>query len=202
MICWGCQGDAQNVDFCQKCGRLQPASDSGASYFQILGVKPTLALDAGRLEENFHEKSRAFHPDRFQRKEPQELEISIERSVAVNEAYRTLKDIRSLATYVVSRYGENQTNVNEVPKGLAELYFDLQELVEEEDQNDRFSEFSTDLGRKKGELEAEVDRLSAEWRPEKRMVLGELQSVLHQLKYLESMQRDLQTRVEKEKGSR
>jgi molecular chaperone HscB len=70
--------------------------------FSVLGLPRRFAVDPGELERRFHECSRAVHPDRFARAEPRERRLAVARSMRVNEAYRTLRNSRSRAAYLLS----------------------------------------------------------------------------------------------------
>lgn len=193
MNCWGCLSDVAGADFCPGCGKLQPLASGERDYFRALDLpKPSLSIDAAKLEETFHAKSRLFHPDRFQRKDPKELSISLERSAVLNEAYRTLRDPRSRARYLLSARGGGLAASKETPPELAELYFDLEESASD---LGRLHELSGELARRQAALEARFARLSEDYDREGEKVLPELRSVLDQENYLSSMRRELGRRL-------
>ncbi|MFH1262104.1 MAG: hypothetical protein V1495_01490 [Pseudomonadota bacterium] len=173
-------------------------------HFDVLGLPgPFLRIDLERLEETFYAKIRLLHPDRFQLKEPLELEISLARSAELNEAYRTLKDKKARVKYVLDRFGGGAGDPKNVPSELAELYFDLQDLLGEPGQTARLSELRRELETRQQELERKLNEESAAWdaawregsAPKKEEALGRLRDLLHQGNYASSMLRDIAKRV-------
>jgi len=62
-------------------------------------VPPVYALDLADAEARFRELSRRFHPDRFAKADPRARRASLQRSVQLNEAWRTLRDPVRRADY-------------------------------------------------------------------------------------------------------
>lgn len=200
MNCWGCNADLEHLDFCPRCGRIQPMEKEDLEYFRALGFsEPVLDIDEKALEEIFHSKSRRVHPDRFQLREPKELEISLQRSAILNEAYRTLRNKKSRARYVLGKFGGEKADPKNVPAELAELYFDLRDVLEEAGQTERLRKLKGELESKRKNLERRLDELSGDWDrshrendpARKTKVLRELQNILHQDNYADSMLKDL-----------
>jgi molecular chaperone HscB len=104
MTCWSCRAPAGSVDVCAACGALQP-SPPGRDLFQVLGLPRAFALDGAALERRFRELSRQFHPDRFAQASAPERRISLDRSTAINDAYRTLRDPVRRAAYLLKLHG-------------------------------------------------------------------------------------------------
>jgi molecular chaperone HscB len=89
---------------CGGCGAIQPP-DLAEDHFRVLNVANTFALDVGLAEERFRELSRVVHPDRFAKADPRAKRFSTQRTVQLNEAWRTLKDPVRRAEYLLSRAG-------------------------------------------------------------------------------------------------
>jgi molecular chaperone HscB len=104
MICWSCQKAAGDEALCAACGAVQPP-DAEADYFCVLGVARSFALDEAALEQRYKDLTRVLHPDRFARADPQARRASRERSVQLNEAWRTLKEPIRRAEYLLSLEG-------------------------------------------------------------------------------------------------
>jgi molecular chaperone HscB len=104
VICWSCERAAGNAATCSYCHVIQPP-DPKADYFGVLGVPQSYALDLDVAETLFRELSRQFHPDRFAKADPRARRASLQRSVQLNEAWRTLKDPIRRAEYVLRRAG-------------------------------------------------------------------------------------------------
>jgi len=91
VICWSCERDAGAALACATCGALQPP-DPGADHFTVLGVPRRHDLDVAELEAHYKDLSRKVHPDRFAKADPRARRASLQRTVQLNEAWRTLKD--------------------------------------------------------------------------------------------------------------
>ena len=74
-------------------------------FFRVLGVPASYALDLGAAEARFRDLARQFHPDRFAKADPRARRASLQRSVQLNEAWRTIKDPVRRAEYVLQRAG-------------------------------------------------------------------------------------------------
>jgi molecular chaperone HscB len=203
MSCWGCGAETAGADFCLGSGRLQPGSDTDRDLFRALGFSsPQLTIDPVRLEERFHAKSRLFHPDRYQRKDPKELQISLERSALVNEAYRTLKDPKSRVRYVLERFGGGEGEPKEVPAELAEIYFELQEQLTESEGAAGLADFRIELVRRRETFPRQLEEVCRAWDAselppvQRGELLQLLRDLLHQDNYAASMLRDLEKRME------
>jgi molecular chaperone HscB len=104
MICWSCQKNAGDGVLCIACKAVQPP-DPKADYFRVLGVSRAFAVDMDDLERRYKETTKILHPDRFARADSQARRASLERSVQLNEAWRTLKDPIRRAEYLLSLHG-------------------------------------------------------------------------------------------------
>jgi molecular chaperone HscB len=104
MTCWSCQKPADGQILCASCGAIQPLPP-GTDHFAIFGLPRRFEVAVPDLEKRFRELSFQVHPDRFARKAPRERRLALERSTALNDAYRTLKDPLRRATYLLSLNG-------------------------------------------------------------------------------------------------
>ncbi len=104
-MCWSCKAEvAEGTVFCPSCRKLQPVGRN-EDYFSLLGLPREYALDPGELERRFRDLSRHLHPDRFVRAEPRERRLSLERATRLNDAYRSMKDWRLRAAYLLRLAG-------------------------------------------------------------------------------------------------
>jgi molecular chaperone HscB len=104
VICWSCQRAAGEGETCANCGAIQPP-DLTADHFRVLGVPTDFALDTKGVEARFRALSRAMHPDRFATADARARRFSMQRTVQLNEAWKTLKDPVRRAEYLLSRQG-------------------------------------------------------------------------------------------------
>jgi molecular chaperone HscB len=113
MICWSCQKAAGEGALCASCGAVQPPN-AEADYFAVLGIPRAFAVDVADLERRYKDMTKTLHPDRFARADPKARRASLERSIQLNEAWRTLKDPVRRAEYLLSLHG---VAVGEAGKG-------------------------------------------------------------------------------------
>jgi molecular chaperone HscB len=104
MICWSCQKAAGDGVFCTSCGAVQPL-DPKADYFSVFGIQRAFPLDESELERRYKELTKLLHPDRYARADARARRASVERSVQLNEAWRTLRDPVRRAEYLLSLHG-------------------------------------------------------------------------------------------------
>jgi molecular chaperone HscB len=103
-ICWSCQKAAGDGVLCAACNAVQPA-DPRADYFRVLGAAREFVVDLTELERRYKETTKMLHPDRFARADARARRASLERSVQLNEAWRTVKDPVRRAEYLLSLHG-------------------------------------------------------------------------------------------------
>lgn len=82
------------------------ASPSTSSdLFSLLGLTPSYEIDRAALEAAYHERSRDMHPDRFASAPASERVAALSKARALNDAYKTLRDARQRAEYLLARAG-------------------------------------------------------------------------------------------------
>ncbi len=74
-------------------------------YFMLFSLPRHLHLDVSALEKSFYAQSRRLHPDRFAARPATEQAEALERSSALNDAYRTLRDPIARTEYLLSLEG-------------------------------------------------------------------------------------------------
>jgi molecular chaperone HscB len=130
-LCWNCHSELGGEYFCGHCIKIQPAP-SQLDYFQRFGLPRHLTIDLQDLERRFHDLSRKFHPDLFQRGSDQEKAISLENSALLNSAYRTLRDPILRVEYLIRlEEGAVKDIPAKAPADLLEEILELQETLEE-----------------------------------------------------------------------
>jgi molecular chaperone HscB len=127
--CPQCDAPAAGAHFCPACERIQPVAQ-GTDYFAFFGLPRKLRLDEAELEKSFYSLSRRLHPDYFMNATGEERAASIERSSMLNDAYRTLNDAVSRATYLLSLEGYKEAE-KKAPPDLLEEVFELNMQIEE-----------------------------------------------------------------------
>ena len=104
VICWSCEKAAGAELFCAQCGAVQPP-DAAATHFQVLGVPGAFDVDLPALELRYKDLTKQLHPDRFARADPRARRASLQRSVQLNQAWKTLRDPVRRAEYLLSLAG-------------------------------------------------------------------------------------------------
>ncbi len=173
-MCWHCSSEVTGEYFCERCVKVQPVSKD-VDYFTCLGFPRRLSIDQQRLEAKFYEMSRAFHPDFFQGKTPEEQTISLANSALLNTAYRTLRDPIQRAEYLLDLEAGAVKEIRTTPPAdLFEEILELQDTLEEYRSADRTSaagqqlrtklqDEQQTLERRKTDMETHLQRLFAEW---------------------------------------
>ncbi|MBI5494293.1 MAG: hypothetical protein HY904_04650 [Deltaproteobacteria bacterium] len=146
---------------CQGCRALLPLP-AGASPFDVLGLPTSYALTAEALDAAFRRRSMAVHPDRLARASDKERRIAVERTAALTEAHRTLRDVEARALALLRLAGVTPDH-----RADPTLLADLMETRERAEQGDDVRRalveqvgsaragLLTDLERRFGELERE-----------------------------------------------
>ena len=204
--------------FCRSCDAIQ-ALPQDTDYFAVLGLPPHPCVDVGELDRRFYELSRKLHPDRHQTRSAKEQRASIQATALLNAAHKTLRALEARGRYWLARSGDGLGRENQsVPPRLAAYVFDVQEKVGElrGAANGSAAALRSELVETQRELAERLHRqrstlgdLLRGWpeedaaaqpslTPDERgpAALRELKSVLSELSYLRTLDRDLQTALE------
>ncbi|HIE66077.1 MAG: Fe-S protein assembly co-chaperone HscB [Nitrospira sp.] len=217
--CWSCNFEVADLFFCSSCDALQ-AYVENIDYFSCLGLGVRLQIDPDQLEGTFHDLSRKFHPDFYQRRSQEEQQISLENTAILNRAYRTLKDPLERVVYLIGLVEGGEDINTEAPADLFEEIFTLQEALEEAktlppgesaEKNALFSTLkasSESLQTRQMEARKQLGVLSGKWDmlegsekakafTAKQMAsLQEMKKILSHRAYLERMVKNIRTAIE------
>lgn len=97
--------------------------------FETLGLPPTFEIDLAAAEKTHRDLSRALHPDRYLGASPSERRAALERAVAVNEAWRVVRDPIARAEALLKRKGVEVGEGTE-PKSSPEFLMEMLERRE------------------------------------------------------------------------
>jgi molecular chaperone HscB len=75
------------------------------SHFELLGLPERFELEPAVIERAYLERSKESHPDRFASAPSGERLAAVQRSMAINDAYQTLKRPVRRAEYLLGRQG-------------------------------------------------------------------------------------------------
>lgn len=173
--CWSCGADVTRGHFCSACGRIQPLPQ-GSDYFAFFGLAHKLTFDAEALEQEFHRLSWKLHPDNFVRATQYERNLSLERSSALNDAYRALREPVARVEYLLGRLGVRKegTTKQQAPPELLEEVFELNESLDELREarseggdlaalRERLAAAEKNFQEKLDEVDAELAGIGREW---------------------------------------
>lgn len=198
--CWRCGGSLSELTpLCPSCQALQNLPETGISHFSILGVPVSLLLTEEVLRSNFYERSKLTHPDKFSHVPPPESSYALRWSTAINKAYQTLRDPQLRSIYLLQLYEIPENASSQVPVELAETYFELQELLMEDEGESHMQKFREALHSQMDILDIEWQDIAEAWEKtsEKKPVLEKLRSNLNKQRYLTSMLGDLDRKIGK-----
>lgn len=87
------------------------------TYFSLLNLAPTFAVDADALERAWREASARVHPDRFATASAAEKRVAMQWASRINQAYEVLRKPVKRATYLCELAGysvdaENNTRMD------------------------------------------------------------------------------------------
>ena len=169
------------------------------NYFEVFGLERKLGIDVARLQAQFYELSRRWHPDYQQSAPAAEQAQALEQSALVNAAYRALRDPIARIEYLVRLEEGRETKEGAAvtpqapPELLAEV-FEIQEALEEAKTGELGAEGRARLG-------AERDGLVGRRRDEEARLVGPLASewdrasVGDRGRVLDALKRGLATRA-------
>lgn len=100
--CWKCGHICCSCSVhCLECKAIQFVTD--CDYYDLFKLEPSFELDEGKLDAKYKDLQKQLHPDLFSTKTPNEKDVSLQSSTAVNQAYQTLRDPIHRAMYILSR---------------------------------------------------------------------------------------------------
>ena len=104
-----------------------------SDHFELFGLEPVFALNAGSLERAYRDIQSKVHPDRFAHAGDAERRASLQWTTRVNEAYRTLRDPVQRAKHILELHGVDvafETNTS-MPAEFLTQQMELREQLEE-----------------------------------------------------------------------
>lgn len=130
------------------------------NHFELFGLTPAYALDLEQLDRAYLEIQSKVHPDRHARAGDAERRASMQMTVQVNEAHRTLKSPVQRARYLLELNGVDagfETNTA-MPADFLTEQMELREALEEARGADALAALEKKLFAQKESLEAEIAR--------------------------------------------
>lgn len=210
LQCPSCARHQEPRLICSQCGTPLAAD---LDLFAALQLPRLLQINNATLERAYHELGRRIHPDRFASAQPEVRDASLRATALLTRAYRTLRDPISRGRYWLELHGYKLAENNkEVPSGLAELVFDVQEKLSDSraargGDEAAFRQGLLELRNERTRLQGLLDELYAELvenfaafdngggsNPDR--LFGELKETLSKLAYLKTLVRDVDRALE------
>lgn len=204
VACWRCHKTIESLSpFCPECQVLQDLPLQGINHFSVLGYPPSLHLPENELREKYYALSQKTHPDRFVNVPPPEPLYAGRWSSAINKAYQTLKEDKKRTEYLLDLF-QIKPKSNQVPVELAESYFELQDLLLEEEGEERMREFKNSLLQQIEATSVEWKAIAKDWElgAEQEGLLARLSALTNKQSYLYSMLSDIERRMGGTSGNR
>lgn len=102
--CWQCgEGNEPHVLQCSGCDHLQPPVTNDP--FEIFELEPAFEIDENGLEKSYLAMQQQVHPDCYATASAKEQRFATAHSLAINEAYETLKTPLGRAEYLLAQQG-------------------------------------------------------------------------------------------------
>ena len=101
--------------------------------FELFGLPPRFALDAGALDVRWKELQRQVHPDKFAAQGAAAQRVAMQWSARINEAYRRLKSPLQRAAYLCELNGApiDAENNTAMPPAFLMQQMELREALAE-----------------------------------------------------------------------
>jgi molecular chaperone HscB len=103
------------------------------NHFEVFGLAPGLELDVKALEQKLRDLSLEMHPDRFAHADARTRLAALDKTTALNDAFKVLKDPVRRAFYVLKLKGVDLENESAAAQAKMPLQF-LEEVMERREQ--------------------------------------------------------------------
>jgi molecular chaperone HscB len=103
------------------------------NHFEVFGLAPALELDVKALEQRLRDLSLEVHPDRFAHADAKTRLAALEKTTALNDAFKVLKDPVRRAFYVLKLKGVDLENESTAAQTKMPMAF-LEEVMERREQ--------------------------------------------------------------------
>ncbi len=130
------------------------------NHYELLGIKEAYNLDKSQLKSQYLKKQMEFHPDRAA--DPNNKIECIEKTMQINEAYKTLKDKFLRAEYLLNKQGmdlESEESKKALPFDVLEEIIALHEEVNETSDLNRLQQMLISKENDQQQIATELEKL-------------------------------------------
>lgn len=132
--------------------------DPTRNDFELFGLDPVFELDIDELQSRYRDLQTRYHPDRHAAGEARQQREALQAATRINEAYRTLRDPRLRARYLLAlsnvAFDEERDTLNDPEFLMQQL--ELREALDEAQQAGealaQLEELHARLRKQRGEL--------------------------------------------------
>lgn len=103
------------------------------THFEVFGLTPALDVDVKALEQRLRELSLEHHPDRFVQADARTRVSALEKTTALNDAFKVLRDPVKRAFYVLKLKGVDLDSEASAAQAKMPMTF-LEEVMERREQ--------------------------------------------------------------------
>jgi molecular chaperone HscB len=131
------------------------------NHFELFGLTPAYALDAGSLERSYREIQSSIHPDRHAQSGDAQRRASMQWTTHVNEAYRILRSPVQRARYLLEMNGVDlqfETDTR-MPAEFLQQQLEWREALDEAARADDLDRLMAQVRGEKSRLEGDIARL-------------------------------------------
>jgi molecular chaperone HscB len=174
------------------------------NYFEVFGLPKILNIDLNSLERKFHELSRKSHPDYFTTAAAEERQQALQRTAALNDAYRTLRHPVQRVEYLVNLEGFKPDG-SKVPKAFLMEVFEINEQIEEvkagKATREQIGALTREIEERAARFESQLRDASVQWdklaesnasETQLSQQLTKLTEILSESSYIRNLQRELE----------
>ena len=137
-------------------------NNTADTYFTLLGLPLSFAIDKDLLTRNYHEIQKSIHPDNYASAGDRERRLSVQKAAQINDALETLKNPVKRSIYLLSLYGidigENDGGVD--PAFLMEQMELRENLSQVADKEDPLAELDNILDDVNTRIKQTINSLS------------------------------------------
>lgn len=130
--CYNCKSLFQNKQLiCSTCNAILDCGPM--DYFELLDINKNFEISNQELEEKYFNILQIIHPDRYLDKNSKEYQLSLHLVSKLNDAYNSLKSLRSRSEYLLKLQNifvnSDNDNVKIYHQNLIEIYL-IREQIE------------------------------------------------------------------------
>jgi molecular chaperone HscB len=192
FTCYSCKNiNNYGSLFCSNCHIIQPITEK--NYFKIFYFKESFTIDYNILEENYLSMQQQIHPDNFQQKTALELNLALQHTSLINEAYLQLKSPLKRSEYLLKLQNiiVNQDNKSSISpqQDLLNYIFNIRNEIEDINNKDELKTISININK---DIEKIIQEIAILFPQEQYELIAKLTI---KLRYLEKIHEEIDLKL-------